>query len=73
MLDGDGVRRATHAGTLRRLPDLLAAEAFLYPDHMPIAPGTRLRCAQCETEVLVVKGTEADISCCGQVLVAKEG
>jgi hypothetical protein len=40
---------------------------------MPIAPGSRLRCAQCETEILVVKGTDAEISCCGQVLVVKEG
>jgi hypothetical protein len=40
---------------------------------MPIVPGTRLRCAQCETEVLVVKGTEAEIACCGQPLALKEG
>jgi hypothetical protein len=39
---------------------------------MPIAVGSRLRCAQCETEVLVVKGTEGEISCCGQPLAPKE-
>ena len=40
---------------------------------MPIAVGSRLRCAQCETEVLVVKGTEGEIWCCGQPLAPKEG
>jgi hypothetical protein len=40
---------------------------------MPIAVGSRLRCAQCESEVLVVKGTDAEISCCGQPLAPKEG
>jgi hypothetical protein len=40
---------------------------------MPIAIGTRLRCAQCETEVLVVKATDAEIMCCGQPLSPKEG
>jgi hypothetical protein len=39
---------------------------------MPIAVGSRLRCGQCETEVLVVKGTEGEISCCGQPLAPKE-
>jgi ribosomal protein S27E len=32
-----------------------------------------VRCVQCETEVLVVKGTDAEISCCGQALAPKEG
>jgi hypothetical protein len=40
---------------------------------MPIAVGSRLRCAQCESEVLVVKGTDSEISCCGQPLAPKEG
>jgi hypothetical protein len=39
---------------------------------MPIAVGSRLRCSQCQTEVLVVKGTDEQIVCCGQPLAPKE-
>ena len=40
---------------------------------MPTALGTRFRCAQCETEMIVVKGTDAEVSCCTQPMVTKEG
>ncbi|MFO1538240.1 MAG: desulfoferrodoxin [Actinomycetota bacterium] len=39
----------------------------------PVAVGARLRCEKCETEVIVVKGTDGDVSCCGQPLAAREG
>jgi hypothetical protein len=39
----------------------------------PVAVGSRLKCEQCETEVIVVKGTDGEVSCCGQPLVAREG
>jgi hypothetical protein len=39
---------------------------------MAVAPGARLRCAQCETEVIVVKGTDADVSCCSEQMAPKE-
>jgi len=39
----------------------------------PVAVGSRLKCEKCETEVIVVKGTEGDVVCCGQPLAPKEG
>jgi hypothetical protein len=39
----------------------------------PVAVGARLKCAKCETEIIVVKGTDGDITCCGQPLAAREG
>jgi hypothetical protein len=39
----------------------------------PVAVGARLKCEQCATEVIVVKGTDDEVSCCGQPLVAREG
>jgi|GEM_PF-1662549 len=39
----------------------------------PVAVGARLKCEKCETEVIVVKGTYGDVSCCGQPLAAREG
>jgi len=39
----------------------------------PVAVGARLRCEKCETEVIVVKGTDGDVSCCGQLLAARGG
>jgi hypothetical protein len=41
--------------------------------NMPTAAGNRLRCEKCETEIIVVKGTDADVSCCGQPMAAREG
>jgi hypothetical protein len=38
---------------------------------MPTAAGSRLRCEQCETEIIVVKGTDNDVVCCGQPMVTK--
>lgn len=35
--------------------------------------GTRLRCERCGTEIIVVKGTESDLQCCSQPMVAREG
>jgi hypothetical protein len=40
---------------------------------MPTAPGNRLRCAQCETEIIVVKGTDGEVSCCGVPMAPREG
>jgi hypothetical protein len=40
---------------------------------MPTAAGSRLRCEQCDTEIIVVKGTDAVVSCCGQPMAAREG
>jgi hypothetical protein len=40
---------------------------------MPIAPGNRLRCSQCETEIIVVKGSDGEVSCCGQPMAPREG
>jgi hypothetical protein len=39
---------------------------------MPTAPGNRLRCAQCETEIIVVKGTDGEVSCCGVPMAPRE-
>jgi hypothetical protein len=39
----------------------------------PTAVGTRLRCAKCGTEIIVVKGTDEEISCCGEAMQPKEG
>jgi alpha/beta superfamily hydrolase len=44
----------------------------ILPD-MPTAAGNRLRCEQCETEIIVVKGTDGEVSCCGQPMAAREG
>lgn len=30
---------------------------------MATAPGTRLRCEQCETEIIVVNGTDGELVC----------
>jgi hypothetical protein len=38
-----------------------------------VAVGSRLKCEKCQTEVIVVKGTDGELSCCGQPLVAREG
>ena len=40
---------------------------------MPTAAGTRLRCEKCETEIIVVKGTDGEVSCCEQPMAAREG
>jgi hypothetical protein len=40
---------------------------------MAITPGARLRCAQCETEIIVVKGTDGEVSCCSEPMAPKEG
>ena len=40
---------------------------------MATAAGTRLRCEQCETEIIVVKGTDDVVSCCGQPMATREG
>jgi hypothetical protein len=40
---------------------------------MSTAAGSRLRCAQCETEIIVVKGTDGEVSCCGQAMAVREG
>jgi desulfoferrodoxin-like iron-binding protein len=35
--------------------------------------GTRLRCERCGTEIIVVKATDDDLTCCEQPMVAREG
>jgi hypothetical protein len=37
------------------------------------AVGSRLRCGECGTEIIVVKATEAEVSCCGAPMAAREG
>ena len=38
----------------------------------PVAVGKRLKCANCETEVIVVKGTDGEVECCGQPMEERE-
>ncbi|HEX9467103.1 MAG TPA: desulfoferrodoxin [Acidimicrobiia bacterium] len=38
---------------------------------MSTAAGSRLRCAQCGTEIIVVRGTEGVVACCGLPMTAK--
>jgi hypothetical protein len=38
---------------------------------MPTAAGTRLRCEKCETEIIVVKGTDGEMSCCQQPMATR--
>jgi Desulfoferrodoxin, N-terminal domain len=33
-----------------------------------VGPGTRLRCAVCGSETIVIKSQEPDLACCGQPL-----
>ena len=40
---------------------------------MSTAAGSRLRCEKCETEIIVVKGTDGEVLCCGQGMAAREG
>jgi hypothetical protein len=40
---------------------------------MTTAVGARLRCAQCGTEIIVVKGTDDDVQCCGAAMAPREG
>jgi hypothetical protein len=32
-----------------------------------------MRCENCGTEVIVVKGTDGEVSCCGQAMAPREG
>jgi hypothetical protein len=34
-----------------------------------VAPGTRLRCSSCATEIVVVKPATGPLGCCGQPMV----
>ena len=48
-------------------------QSSLYSHPMsPVAVGKRLKCANCETEVIVVKGTDGDVECCGQPMEERE-
>jgi len=38
----------------------------------PVAVGTRLVCAQCNTEIIVVKASEGEIACCGSAMTPVE-
>ena len=37
------------------------------------AVGARLKCEQCGTEIIVVKGTDEEVQCCGTPMAAREG
>ncbi|HUV09898.1 MAG TPA: hypothetical protein VMX12_02900 [Acidimicrobiia bacterium] len=39
----------------------------------PVAVGARLQCTECGTEIIVVKGTDAEVSCCDKVMAPREG
>jgi hypothetical protein len=38
----------------------------------PTAVGARLRCAQCGTEIIVVKATDEAIACCSEPMAPKD-
>jgi len=40
---------------------------------MATAVGARLKCGTCGTEIIVVKGTDGDVQCCGAALAPREG
>ena len=79
VLDRPALRVVGGRATRRTLPDPAGASDWptparlgILPD-MPTAAGTRLRCEQCETEIIVVKGTDGEVSCCGQPMATREG
>jgi hypothetical protein len=37
----------------------------------PTAVGARLVCSQCGTEIIVVKGTDDAVSCCGEPMAPR--
>ncbi|MFO7589567.1 MAG: desulfoferrodoxin [Acidimicrobiia bacterium] len=39
----------------------------------PVTVGARLHCNECGTEIIVVKGTDGEVSCCGAVMAPREG
>ncbi len=39
----------------------------------PTTVGSRLRCERCGTEIIVVKATEAALTCCDEPMAAREG
>jgi hypothetical protein len=39
----------------------------------PTAVGARLRCGTCGAEIIVVKGTDGDVRCCGAAMAPREG
>jgi len=59
-------------GRIRALAVSSVQRSTILPD-MPTAAGNRLRCEKCETEIIVVKGTDGEVSCCGQPMAAREG
>jgi desulfoferrodoxin-like iron-binding protein len=36
------------------------------------AVGARLRCAQCGTEIIVVKAADGEVTCCDEPMVPRE-
>jgi len=38
----------------------------------PVAVGSRLLCTECGTEIIVVKGTDGEVSCCSKVMAPRE-
>ena len=57
-----------------RLPDFVKDEFDAFLECGILAHGfLRLRCAQCETEIIVVKGTDGEVSCCGAPMAPREG
>ena len=39
----------------------------------PTVVGARLRCDKCGTEIIVVKGTDETVVCCGEPMGPREG
>jgi desulfoferrodoxin-like iron-binding protein len=39
----------------------------------PTAVGTRLRCERCGTEIIVVKATDGELTCCDKPMAPREG
>jgi desulfoferrodoxin-like iron-binding protein len=35
--------------------------------------GSRLRCARCGTEIIVVKAADGPVTCCGEPMAEREG
>lgn len=38
----------------------------------PVTVGSRLHCSECNTEIIVVKGTDGEVSCCNKVMAPRE-
>ena len=57
----------------REAPPTATRHCNLTPLMAGTAVGARLRCAQCGTEIIVVKGTDEQVVCCGAPMPPREG